>query len=118
MVISKPLRSAMSKLFDSTYWGSHEMRGNVPIEIVIQDLNGRRLCSCLNLFRDRDKHRWIWLPDEVTGFPFPLECVSEIKSDKMEQKDENGPLTDSSQQNVHLKVSVPVDLNSTALEGL
>jgi hypothetical protein len=51
---------------------------DVPIKIVIQDLNGRGLGGLrLNLFRDRDKDSWIWLPDKVARFPFPLECVSE-----------------------------------------
>ena len=42
----------------------------------------------MDLFRDRDKHSGIWLPNKVTRFPFPLECVSGItvKRGKVSQK--------------------------------
>jgi len=115
MVISKPLRSAMSNLLNVEE-DSHRLRyEDVPIKIVIENLDSGRLDSSVHLLGDRDEDGWIWFPNEVTLFALPLEGIPKARS--MRAKKYPGP-TDSSQLNTHRKVSVPVDLNSTTWVGL
>jgi hypothetical protein len=67
-------------------WGKQQK--DVPIEIVIQDLNGG-LRSRLDLLRDGDEDCWIWFPDKITRLPLPLECVSESSGQDETKTDES-----------------------------
>ena len=92
MVISKPLRSAMPNLLNVEEDSQRLRYEDVPIEIVIENLDSGRLDSSVHFLGDRDEDGWIWFPNEVTLFALPLEGIPKARSSEVNtSKKVSGP---------------------------
>ena len=83
-MISRPLRSAMSNLYNITQYEARRQgrAGSVlPVQIVVQNLDRRCPRSPGGFLPDRDEDSRIWFPDEKALFSLPFKRMSASKEE-------------------------------------
>ena len=79
MMISRPLRSLTSKLRGEATFSGKEQDGDekdVPVDVVVKDLDVARLELAWGLLRLGYKHSGVGLADHEAFFSLPLEVVT------------------------------------------